>query len=386
MTMATTTAYSGTIHDSPWATVRERINNIEAAGAVGNEENMFEKRLNDATSSRVGNAAAAATLNEEDGSPETDRSFRMTVTRWTVHTVLWTDCIFGVLWCLYGLALYEDSVEHPSQTLPTLVVSLALIVSTLLLTRFMASCLSVVTAMPDTCDCRRCGLLVSSCIAPVLSLGYATCMCVLAVAGRSGAAAKYLQQHHNLLLPSALTQWLVEDHWIWIVLMVSLVGECVLWQLYREYRRHLLQRDAYDLVHPPPLIRIRRRPYRQRRPWWWQSSFNDDDNNDNGDTLLTRQLLEDNQDGTDANTSRITNTTRWWWFPYSWAFQDNNDVNNNNNARDDGSADFASVQEEWASRTEEDPFWWSRPEDQQGDGNAVNDTSWAKETPDKSIQ
>ena len=32
------------------------------------------------------------------------------------------------------------------------------------------------------------------------------------------------------------------------------------------------------------------------------------------------------------------------------------------NLREDASVDFASVQEEWASRTEEDPYWWTREE------------------------
>jgi hypothetical protein len=41
--------------------------------------------------------------------------------------------------------------------------------------------------------------------------------------------------------------------------------------------------------------------------------------------------------------------------------------------RDDGSVDFQSVQEEWASRTEEDPYWWSKEDEELPARNA----NWA---------
>ncbi|KAL7571870.1 hypothetical protein ACA910_002942 [Epithemia clementina (nom. ined.)] len=45
--------------------------------------------------------------------------------------------------------------------------------------------------------------------------------------------------------------------------------------------------------------------------------------------------------------------------------RNSNHDDSNNNLRDDGSIDFASVQEEWASRSEEDPLWWARDQQQQ---------------------
>mmetsp|Transcript_16825 Transcript_16825/g.40727 ORF Transcript_16825/g.40727 Transcript_16825/m.40727 type:complete len:547 (+) Transcript_16825:84-1724(+) len=38
----------------------------------------------------------------------------------------------------------------------------------------------------------------------------------------------------------------------------------------------------------------------------------------------------------------------------------NNNHNNNDNPRDDGSVDYASLSEDWASRSEEDPYWWTQ--------------------------
>jgi hypothetical protein len=37
--------------------------------------------------------------------------------------------------------------------------------------------------------------------------------------------------------------------------------------------------------------------------------------------------------------------------------------NNETDIRDDGSVGFASVQEEWASRSEDDPHWWSKEDE-----------------------
>ena len=34
----------------------------------------------------------------------------------------------------------------------------------------------------------------------------------------------------------------------------------------------------------------------------------------------------------------------------------------NDNPRDDGSVDYASLSEDWASRSEEDPYWWTQPD------------------------
>jgi len=38
----------------------------------------------------------------------------------------------------------------------------------------------------------------------------------------------------------------------------------------------------------------------------------------------------------------------------------NNNHSNNDDPRDDGSVDYASLSEDWASRSEEDPYWWTQ--------------------------
>jgi hypothetical protein len=66
--------------------------------------------------------------------------------------------------------------------------------------------------------------------------------------------------------------------------------------------------------------------------------------------------------------------SRWWPFSSS----------SPNDLEDDGSADdYASINQEWASKSEEDPFWWTQERNGgatgAGTSTAPKDTSWAKE-------
>jgi hypothetical protein len=47
----------------------------------------------------------------------------------------------------------------------------------------------------------------------------------------------------------------------------------------------------------------------------------------------------------------VTSPRRSWW-PFSSARP------SNTSARDDGSVDYASLNEDWASRSQDDPLWW----------------------------
>jgi hypothetical protein len=51
-----------------------------------------------------------------------------------------------------------------------------------------------------------------------------------------------------------------------------------------------------------------------------------------------------------SSSRRLKFFSKWWVTP----------SNNGSNIRDDGSVDFSSVQEDWASKSEQDPFWWTK--------------------------
>jgi len=93
------------------------------------------------------------------------------------------------------------------------------------------------------------------------------------------------------------------------------------------------------------------------RPWWWQRSHGNADHMQ--EPLLhhqpawagngNRQPYE-MQEGLDQGVNRGGLLRRIFRNGPS------------QNVRDDGSVDFASVQEDWANKSQEDPLWWSREE------------------------
>jgi hypothetical protein len=439
MTMASP-AYSGTIHDSPWSNVggsrKDNTNkdSEKGAAAVIDEMSPFEQRLNETTTSRAGggnsdphwdeavhhaNVGAFDSLSipqQQQHFVDADNSCRMITIRCAVHIWIWTDLLFGFVWSLYGLSLLlrrASSAQEQSQPhTPVMVIALALTLATLFMTRFAAASLSLSTVMADYLVYRRAGLLVSACIAPMLSLVYVTLFGTVAVAGR-GNCTQYLHQYHHVLyLPCQLTQRLLlatnnRFHGLLVVLLLLALSECIQWQVYQQYRRYLLQKDVFELEHPPAApvtpATVRRGRHHghghSNRPWWWQSS------SVHGDSTLTRHLLLEEGDGdydaqgranvndpchngqpvwslparfrtpTRSSNTNNNNASHWWWYPWK---DPNAVIGHDDHVRDDGSVDFASVQEEWASRTEEDPFWWSRPEDEHRD----TDISWAKNIKD----
>jgi hypothetical protein len=398
------TAYSGTINDSPWSGVKGERNKSKegaSAAAVVDEISPFEKRLNETTStSRAGDlddlfqaptTSRLSIFQQQRQLAELESSSRMTTIRWAIHIWIWSDIIFGLVWGFYGLSLL---LRASSQSPPVLVNSLALTVAALLVSRFLAAIFSVGVGHS------RCGLLVSAYIAPILSLVYVTIFGIVAAAGR-GAVVKYLHQYHlSRLLTKICMSTPAQFHGLLTVLVVLAITECIQWQVYQEYRRYLLRKDAFELLHPPAAAANTSSTTRRRQPWWWQSSNNEDD-------TLTRHLLADETgDGVNddnqadvsfsgqprwalsspfrrRHTDSNNNKSRWWGF--QWKHPDS--IDGGHDVRDDGSVDFAEVQEEWASRTEEDPFWWSRPEDHGGhvkNGN-IADTSWAQGKDDDEI-
>ncbi len=97
------------------------------------------------------------------------------------------------------------------------------------------------------------------------------------------------------------------------------------------------------------------------RPWWYRrrTTTNADGSN------LQESLLPFNNDRPHWSSNNSTNylmddgvgSPRRGWWPFS---------SSPNNVRDDGSVDYASLNEDWASRSEENPHWWA----QEGGGGA----------------
>jgi hypothetical protein len=107
----------------------------------------------------------------------------------------------------------------------------------------------------------------------------------------------------------------------------------------------------------------RRRRRATRRPWWWQSSSSGN---------ITRGATDsEGRAGCDNGPDRNDSEDGWFgWVrrqgrkpnPSTTAAPRLSFFRSTHNFRDDGSVDFASVQEDWMNRSMEDPHWWSRDE------------------------
>lgn len=138
---------------------------------------------------------------------------------------------------------------------------------------------------------------------------------------------------------------------------------CLAWFVWEVSRYSWIGRFEHSHDHDlsqrtPPRQRRRRR----ERPWWWSHSRDPD---------MQEGLLENRDDNDEHDSSG-----RRPWYAF-WKRRSHNQ-DQRDSLRDDGSVDFASVQEEWASRSQADPFWWSRDDET---GEEQPSYSWA--TPQK---
>ncbi|CAJ1954850.1 unnamed protein product [Cylindrotheca closterium] len=128
------------------------------------------------------------------------------------------------------------------------------------------------------------------------------------------------------------------------------------------FLRHCYASELEDIQDAENLSRYTSRAA-GRSPWWWSGGGGRNhrrrDNSDNleepllfGQPSWTNRTSNNYQvrDGVNASSS----SSSWWPFSRGVSGQ---------NARDDGSVDYASLNEDWASRSEADPTWWSRDDD-----------------------
>jgi len=277
------------------------------------------------------------------------------------------DVVLGFLLVLYGSLLTRSS-----HNVDTIVVALVLFVGCLVFLRAICG----VTALCSESTCQRFGLTLSAGTSPILACTWFVLMCINLFA--PGHVHNYLAQHH--LLYAFLETWEATHRGtLTLLLLGAFVLECARWQLVLRLHHKLYSLEA--MADARSRERAERRIRLPDRPWWWSHrSFsrgrgrgrNGNDELDPDDPL-TDSLLPISADRRGESTSNNDTATRSWTL--FGRRRHNNDYD-----REEASVDFASVQEEWASRTEEDPYWWSREED---DNNSrtppTREVSWANE-------
>ena len=156
----------------------------------------------------------------------------------------------------------------------------------------------------------------------------------------------YIQLHKSELHIQSNTGLFLDHHThtIWILLLIAAVLELVL---------------AYTGIHqirnlPPstlqePLL-LQTTP--GNPPWANHTQSN--------------QPMTISQDGIERPTIRNRRLFSHWFTTPSLP----------TDLRDDGSVDFSSVQDEWASRSEEDPFWWTKTTEGATSTNESTSLGW----------
>jgi hypothetical protein len=108
---------------------------------------------------------------------------------------------------------------------------------------------------------------------------------------------------------------------------------------------------------------------RRHRPWWWNRHNSISRNDRDDDNNMHEALL-----GANGQPGWSTSGNRSYLMDDGVGERESRGFlgglfgrssSSNNNPRDDGSVDYASLNEEWASRSEEDPYWWTREENNQ---------------------
>lgn len=143
-----------------------------------------------------------------------------------------------------------------------------------------------------------------------------------------------------------------DQEYIWIVLFSWTALELIRYVCVVNYRQVVT--DDFDEDH----ARVPESTHPNSRPWWWKKK------KPSNTTTTTNNALDEPFLGRPgwANTQHSgyqvdDGVSRGGFFANMFAKTNNH---HNSNLRDDGSADFASAQEDWASRSEEDPLWWSK--------------------------
>ena len=350
-----TAAVRGTIHDNPWAGVApEEEEESGGTTALARRNNNNQQQL--------------WILEEGMGLQALDL---------LIQVLLCFDACTGVFDFIFGFILYR---KHSSESFRAVVWML--IPAGLFLLRTIAVTWGLVLPTDSLASCRRGGLTVAAYLSAVLAAwnaGNVVCGILF-----SQQIKEYLASHPLDLSSNQVQQILVRHYSWWMILLtVAALVEGMKYFMYRVYRRSILAwEDEQERLEEQDLIR---REAATGRPWWWTSSYSR-----HGHRRRHRHHGQDGHDDAGLSESLLDHSSpsrrrgRRGFLGRLFA----RSPRNRDAMRDDGSVDFASVQEEWASRAEEDPVWWSR-EDSDEDafdnhlrtsaGNGEVDTSWAND-------
>jgi hypothetical protein len=188
--------------------------------------------------------------------------------------------------------------------------------------------------------------------------------------------------------------------YLWSLWLVVAAWECLRWALLSKRQDRHDEQEQEEQEDPTRAdYSYSYDSHARRRPWWWKGMTTNANANANANHQFHSQRdsldtpLIDEGGGPHSNNSRhrhpwassnsrnfsmdhgIHNSPRqksWWPFSSSRQEDDNASVD-----------EYASINEDWASKSEEDPFWWTKEQGTSNHGNGntggPKDTSWTQE-------
>lgn len=266
------------------------------------------------------------------------------IVRYLVNSWHFADTSVGLAMIVYGVILGTQGKESKA------LVWTLFILGGILLLRAAIGTYSVYSDFFG-----RLGMLLSAYMSTVMS--FVLFIVSMVSLGMRQKIAPYLSEHQaGLHLSGGIVNFLHDHvHFVWAALLICCGVEALRWISLVNYRAYLLEEDeiSVQLVQQPSR--------RHRKPWWWSTRRNSSNLRDDlADPLLGPNWAASNNrsyqmdHGLEPGGTH-TSTSMWSIFGSRRAGDDGN-------VRDDTSVDFASVQDDWASRSEEDPLWWAREE------------------------
>jgi len=269
-----------------------------------------------------------------------DEELASKIVRFLVNSWHFFDFLIGLTLVTYGIVLRVEG-----NILKTTFGALATLGSVLV----VRASVGTYSVYKDRYN--RLGMKISAYLSLLMCLLFFVASMISLV--KKSKIVQYLaQQKQHLHLPGGLILFLTNNiNFIWISILVLCGLEVIRWISLLNYREYLLEHDELSVqLLPQTLIR-------NRKPWWWKRQNTvRDQANDLNDPLLGPSWTASNSQSyqMDEGLDQANKGNSLW----SKLFE----KRGGSNPRDDTSVGFASVQEDWASKSEEDPLWWTREE------------------------
>ena len=359
MEEAPSTPPHGHAYENPWErAANDRLWDASAAAAAGTTS----------TTATPGDVSTTALLNGDSNHHRHHQQQQQQQTERSCSFQCFQACHVIDLVGGSAMVLYDVTQEWKVDRTP------AIVVLTLAVLWIVRGALAKTT---------RCGVSVSATVSFALCLLYASLALCLWGMG-------LVEEDHSscLLFPPSWCQRYMSQSQFALVLLAASVYEGIryLWIRQWVWEESTRLRDdvtvnssnEHEASASASASTIRRR---LSIPWWWNPTSSRRLYNHNNTDSYNEPLLHSSGAPHWSNTGSRgyhmdagvgspvrQGRTTWWPSFFLGGGGEHRRSSQDDPTRDDASVEYASLNEDWASRSQEDPFWWTREEGRGGQG------------------